>query len=115
MKLNLEKLANIAQQIFSEATGDDLANMGVHGKNAVQEGKTVALIALEMVQRIAAGEPIELETGTRAMIAPELQILAIKGVIRYQSLINLNGTISPFQEIFRLFSIVSTDPLILFD
>jgi len=84
MKLNFEKLANIAQQIFSEQTGEDLAEMGVHGKQAIQEGKTVALIALEMVQRIAAGEPIEPETGTRALMTPEVQILAIKGVLRYQ-------------------------------
>jgi hypothetical protein len=84
MKLNFEKIANIAQQIFSEQTGDDLADMGLHGKQAIQEGKTVALIALEMAQRIAAGEPIEFEIGTRALVAPEVQILAIKGVLRYQ-------------------------------
>ena len=84
MKLNFEKIANIAQQIFSEQTGDDLAEMGVHGKEAIQEGKTVALIALEMVHRIAASEQIEPETDTRAMMSPELQILAIKGVLQYQ-------------------------------
>lgn len=86
MKINFEKIANIAQQIFSEQTVDDLAEMGVHGKQSVLEGKTVALIALEMLQRIAAGEPIEIETVTRALVAPEVQILAIEGVLRYQQM-----------------------------
>jgi len=86
MKLNFERIAQIAQQIFSEQTGDDLAGMGVHGKQSILEGKTVALIALEMMQRIADGEPLEIETGTRAIPTPEVQILAIKGVIKYQQM-----------------------------
>jgi hypothetical protein len=84
MKINFEKIVNIAQQIFSEQTGDDLADMGAHSKQAIREGKIVALIALEMLQRIAAGEPIEPEIGTRALVVPEVQILAIEGVLRYQ-------------------------------
>jgi len=83
MKLNFLKIANIAQQIFSEQTGEELANMGEHGKNSVQEGITVALIALAMVQRIAAGDPIETES--RALLSAPLEGLVNKGMTRYLS------------------------------
>jgi hypothetical protein len=83
MKLNFNKIVDIAQHIFSEQTGEDLANMGDHGKQAIIEGKIVALIALEMAKRIAAGDPMETES--RALLSAPLESLVNKGMTRYLS------------------------------
>ena len=82
MSLNFSKIAQIAQELFSTQTGEDLANMGLHGTQAIQEGETVARIALEMAKRFAQGAP--LTSDTRDLLAPGLEILVCAGVEHYQ-------------------------------
>ena len=52
-KLDLAKIARIADQLFQRQTAEDLTAIQTHFGTAYSEGQAIAQIAVEMVARIA--------------------------------------------------------------